>query len=109
MPLSYRQLSGLVSVAELTLVFPPGLIDEVIASAGHTEQRNRSLPARTRDRPCPADPAGRRAITNKMPKCTPYAPPATGLNLSITPSVLTELYWSYDYLVMVLVPEALSR
>jgi hypothetical protein len=27
-------------------VFPPGLVDEVIAASGRTEQRNRSLPAR---------------------------------------------------------------
>ena len=30
----------------LTRVFPPGLVDEVIAQAGRTEQRHRSLPAR---------------------------------------------------------------
>ena len=30
----------------LTRTFPPGLVDEVIAAAGRTEQRNRSLPAR---------------------------------------------------------------
>lgn len=30
----------------LTRVFPPDLVDEVIAGAGRTEQRNRSLPAR---------------------------------------------------------------
>lgn len=30
----------------LTRVFPPGLVDEVIAASGRTEQRNRSLPAR---------------------------------------------------------------
>jgi hypothetical protein len=30
----------------LTRVFPPDLVDEVIAAAGRTEQRNRSLPAR---------------------------------------------------------------
>ncbi len=30
----------------LTRVFPPGLVDEVIAAAGRTEQRHRSLPAR---------------------------------------------------------------
>ena len=30
----------------LTLVFPPDLVDEVIAAAGRTEQRHRSLPAR---------------------------------------------------------------
>jgi len=39
-------LSDLVSVGVLTRVFPPGLVDEVIAAAGRTEQRNRSLPAR---------------------------------------------------------------
>lgn len=30
----------------LTRVFPPDLVDEVIAASGRTEQRNRSLPAR---------------------------------------------------------------
>jgi hypothetical protein len=30
----------------LTRVFPPGLVDEVIAESGRTEQRHRSLPAR---------------------------------------------------------------
>lgn len=30
----------------LTRVFPPGLVDEVIAETGRTEQRHRSLPAR---------------------------------------------------------------
>jgi len=39
-------LSDLVSVGVLTRVFPPGLVDEVIAGAGRTEQRHRSLPAR---------------------------------------------------------------
>jgi hypothetical protein len=39
-------LSDLVSVGVLTRVFPPGLVDEVIAEAGRTEQRNRTLPAR---------------------------------------------------------------
>jgi hypothetical protein len=39
-------LSDLVSVGVLTRVFPPELVDEVIAEAGRTEQRNRSLPAR---------------------------------------------------------------
>jgi hypothetical protein len=39
-------LSDLVSVGVLTRVFPPGLVDEVIAGVGRTEQRNRSLPAR---------------------------------------------------------------
>ena len=45
-PESDRRLSDLVSVGVLTRVFPPDLVDEVIASAGRTEQRNRSLPAR---------------------------------------------------------------
>jgi hypothetical protein len=39
-------LSDLVSVGVLTRVFPPGLVDEVVAAAGRTEQRHRSLPAR---------------------------------------------------------------
>ena len=45
-PVSDRRLSDLVSVGVLTRVFPPDLVDEVIAGAGRTEQRNRSLPAR---------------------------------------------------------------
>jgi hypothetical protein len=45
-PVSDRRLSDLVSVGVLTRVFPPGLVDEVIAAAGRTEQRSRSLPAR---------------------------------------------------------------
>jgi hypothetical protein len=43
---SDRRLSDLVSVGLLTRVFPPDLVDEVIAAAGRTEQRHRSLPAR---------------------------------------------------------------
>jgi len=39
-------LSDLVSVGVLTRTFPPELVDEVIAGAGRTEQRHRSLPAR---------------------------------------------------------------
>jgi hypothetical protein len=39
-------LSDLVSVGVLTRVFPPGLVDEVVAELGRTEQRHRSLPAR---------------------------------------------------------------
>ncbi|MDQ1246706.1 MAG: hypothetical protein QG597_1074 [Actinomycetota bacterium] len=39
-------MSDLVSVGVLTRVFPPGLVDEVIAEVGRTEQRHRSLPAR---------------------------------------------------------------
>jgi len=45
-PESDRRLSDLVSVGVLTRVFPPGLVDEVIAGAGRTEQRHRALPAR---------------------------------------------------------------
>jgi hypothetical protein len=39
-------LSDLVSVGVVTRVFPPELVDEVIAESGRTEQRHRSLPAR---------------------------------------------------------------
>jgi hypothetical protein len=39
-------LSDLVSVGVLTRVFPADLVDEVIAGAGRTEVRHRSLPAR---------------------------------------------------------------
>jgi Insertion element 4 transposase N-terminal/Transposase DDE domain len=45
-PESDRRLSDLVSVGLLTRVFPPDVVDEVIAAAGRTEQRRRSLPAR---------------------------------------------------------------
>ena len=45
-PVSDRRLSDLVSVGVLTRVFPPELVDEVIAAAGRTEKRNRALPAR---------------------------------------------------------------
>jgi Insertion element 4 transposase N-terminal/Transposase DDE domain len=45
-PVSDRRLSDLVAVRVLTRVFPPHLVDEVIAATGRTEQRNRSLPAR---------------------------------------------------------------
>ena len=45
-PESDRRLSDLVSVGLLTRVFPPILVDEVIAGVGRTEQRRRSLPAR---------------------------------------------------------------
>jgi hypothetical protein len=44
-PPSERRLSDLVSVGLLTRVFPPELVDEVIAESGRREQRNRSLPA----------------------------------------------------------------
>ncbi|MDJ1372810.1 IS4 family transposase [Gulosibacter molinativorax] len=43
---SERRLSDLVSVGVLTRVFPPGVVDDVIAETGRTEQRHRSLPAR---------------------------------------------------------------
>jgi hypothetical protein len=46
-PKSDRRLSDLVSVGLLTRVFPPDLVDEVIAECGRREQRHRSLPART--------------------------------------------------------------
>ena len=45
-PVSEPGLSDLVSVGVLTRVFPPALVDEVIAEAGRTEQRHRTLPAR---------------------------------------------------------------
>ncbi len=45
-PESERRLADLVSVGVLTRVFPPGLVDQVVAAAGRTEQRHRSLPAR---------------------------------------------------------------
>ena len=45
-PDSDRRLSDLVSVGVLTRVFPPALVDEVIAECGRTERRHRSLPAR---------------------------------------------------------------
>jgi hypothetical protein len=43
---SERRLSDVVSVGVLTRTFPPEVVDEVIAAAGRTEQRHRSLPAR---------------------------------------------------------------
>ena len=46
-PVSDRRLSDLVSVGVLTRTFPPEVIDEVVAAAGRTELRSRSLPART--------------------------------------------------------------
>jgi Insertion element 4 transposase N-terminal/Transposase DDE domain len=44
--LSGRRLSDLVSVGVLTKVFPPWVVDEVVAATGRREQRSRSLPAR---------------------------------------------------------------
>jgi hypothetical protein len=40
-------LSDVVSVGVLTRVFPAGVVDSVIAECGRTEQRHRSLPARS--------------------------------------------------------------
>jgi hypothetical protein len=39
-------LSDLVSVGVLTRVFPPDLVDEVVAESGRTQLRHRALPAR---------------------------------------------------------------
>ena len=44
---SDRRLSDLVSVGVLAKVFPAEVVDEVIAQCGRTEQRRRSLPARS--------------------------------------------------------------
>ena len=44
---SSRRLSDVVSVVVVTKVFPADVVDEVIAECGRTEQRHRSLPART--------------------------------------------------------------
>ena len=45
-PETATRLSDLVSVGLLTRVFPPDVVDEVIAGCDRTEQRSRSLPAR---------------------------------------------------------------
>lgn len=45
-PVSDRRLSDMVSVGLLTRVFPPDVVDAVIAECGRTEQRSRSLTAR---------------------------------------------------------------
>ncbi len=45
-PATETRLSDVVSVGLLTRVFPPGVVDAVIAECGRTEQRHRSLPAR---------------------------------------------------------------
>jgi hypothetical protein len=45
-PESDRRLSDLVSVGVLTRVFPPELVDSVVAETGRTQQRHRALPAR---------------------------------------------------------------
>ena len=46
-PESDRRLSDLVSIGVLMRVFDPGVVDEVIAECGRTEQRYRALPARS--------------------------------------------------------------
>ena len=45
--MSDRRLADLVSVGVLAKVFPPEVVDAVIAECGRTEQRRRSLPARS--------------------------------------------------------------
>ena len=45
-PVCDRRLWDLVSVVLLTRVFSVEVVDQVIADAKRTEQRNRSLPAR---------------------------------------------------------------
>ena len=45
-PPSDRRLSDHVAIGLLTRVFPPAVLDEVIATSGWTEQRHRTLPAR---------------------------------------------------------------
>lgn len=45
-PVSDRRLSDVVSVGLLTRVFPPDVVDAVIAECGRTEQRSRTLTAR---------------------------------------------------------------
>lgn len=65
-PETERRLSDLVSVGVLTRVFPPELVDEVIAEVGRTEQRNRSLPARVMA-----------YFSIGMARCTPRVPMRT--------------------------------
>jgi hypothetical protein len=45
-PQTDQRLSDHISIGVLTRVFPPELVDRVIAEAGRTEQRRRLLPAR---------------------------------------------------------------
>jgi hypothetical protein len=45
-PQSDQRLSDHISIGVLTRVFPPELVDRVVAAAGRTEQRQRLLPAR---------------------------------------------------------------
>jgi hypothetical protein len=45
-PESDQRLSDHISIGVLTRVFPPELVDGVVAEAGRTERRHRFLPAR---------------------------------------------------------------
>src|SRR5215211_7936410 len=45
-PQSDQRLSDHISIGVLTRVFPPELVDRVVAEAGRTERRQRLLPAR---------------------------------------------------------------
>lgn len=45
-PQSDQRLSDHISIGVLTRVFPPELVDRVVAESGRTEQRQRVLPAR---------------------------------------------------------------
>ena len=45
-PQTDQRLSDHISIGVLTRVFPPGLVDRVVAEAGRTERRQRLLPAR---------------------------------------------------------------
>jgi hypothetical protein len=45
-PQSDQRLSDHISIGVLTRVFPPELVDEVVAAAGRSERRQRLLPAR---------------------------------------------------------------
>jgi hypothetical protein len=45
-PASDQRLSDHISIGVLTRVFPPELVDEVVAAAGRAERRHRLLPAR---------------------------------------------------------------
>lgn len=45
-PETNQRLSDHISIGVLTRVFPPHLVDQVVAEAGRTEQRYRRLPAR---------------------------------------------------------------
>jgi hypothetical protein len=46
LPLSDRRLSDHISIGVLTRVYPPEVVDAVIAAAGRAERRHRLLPAR---------------------------------------------------------------